>query len=123
MITCNHGLRGNLTFSSQIIMKTDSTKIDATDDITIYKNVIISDDVYIYTHDHDMNSDDRNGNIVHSPLVIEENVFIGVRATILNSCNRIGKNSVIGACTVVTKDVPDNVVYAGNPGKIIRKLK
>lgn len=54
-------------------------------------------------------------------VVIEENVFIGTNSIILKGV-RIGRNSVIGAGSVVTKDVPANVVAAGNPCRVLRSL-
>lgn len=55
------------------------------------------------------------------PVVIEDNVFIGAHSTILKGV-RIGKNSIIGACSVVTKNVPENQIWAGNPAKFIRNV-
>lgn len=55
------------------------------------------------------------------PVYIEDNVWIGEGVKILKGV-RIGINSVIGAGSVVTKDIPDNVIAAGNPCKVIRKL-
>ena len=52
---------------------------------------------------------------------IGKNVFVGVNAIVLPNV-RIGDNSIIGAGSVVTKDVPPNVVVAGNPARIIREL-
>jgi acetyltransferase-like isoleucine patch superfamily enzyme len=52
-------------------------------------------------------------------VVIDENVWIGDKVTILPNVH-IGKNSVIGANSVVTKDIPANCVVAGNPAKVIR---
>ncbi|VUX11479.1 sugar O-acetyltransferase [Dorea formicigenerans] len=60
------------------------------------------------------------------PITIGNNVFIGANATICCSQSRglrIGDNVVIGAGSVVTKDIPDNVLVAGNPCRIIRKLE
>jgi len=53
---------------------------------------------------------------------VEENVSIGANSTILPGV-RIGKNSLIAAGTLVHKDVPANVVFGGNPGKVIKKIK
>ncbi len=53
--------------------------------------------------------------------VVEDNVSIGANSTILPGV-KIGKNSLIGAGTVVTKDVPPNSVVVGNPGKVIKKV-
>lgn len=59
--------------------------------------------------------------IVSAEVVIEENVFIGTNSIILKGV-RIGRNSVIGAGSVVTKDIPANVVAAGNPCRVLRSL-
>ncbi len=53
--------------------------------------------------------------------IIEENAKIGANATILPGIT-IGKNSIVGAGSVVTKDVPPNCVVAGNPAKVINKI-
>jgi acetyltransferase-like isoleucine patch superfamily enzyme len=65
-----------------------------------------------------------NGNpqdIGASPVRIEDNVFIGTGALVLKGVC-VGKNSVIGANAIVTKDVPPNSIAAGNPAKVIRGL-
>jgi acetyltransferase-like isoleucine patch superfamily enzyme len=56
-----------------------------------------------------------------APVVIEENVFVGTGTIILKGV-RIGKNSVIGAGSLVVRDIPANVIAAGNPCKTIRTL-
>lgn len=56
-----------------------------------------------------------------SPVVVEDNVWIGKNVTILKGV-RIGKNSLIGANSVVTKSIPSNVIAAGNPCRVIRPL-
>ena len=53
-------------------------------------------------------------------IKIEENVFIGAKAFILPGIN-IGRYAVIGACSVVTKDVESYSIVAGNPAKFIKK--
>ena len=57
-----------------------------------------------------------------APVTIGDNVWIGGSVTILPGVT-IGSNTTIGAGSVVTKDIPDNVVAAGNPCRVIRKLK
>ena len=56
-------------------------------------------------------------------LVIGDDVWIGNRVTILSNCRRVGNGAIIGACSVVTKDVPDYAIVAGNPAKVIRYRK
>ena len=56
------------------------------------------------------------------PTLIKEGASIGSSATILCGVT-IGKNAIVGAGAVVTKDVPDNTIVAGVPAKIIRKLE
>jgi acetyltransferase-like isoleucine patch superfamily enzyme len=55
------------------------------------------------------------------PVIIEDNVFIGAHSTILKGVV-IGQNSVVGACSVVTKSIPSNQIWAGNPAKFIKSL-
>jgi len=56
-----------------------------------------------------------------APVKIEDNVFIGTGAMIFKGVC-VGRNSVVGAGAVVTKNVPHNVVVAGNPAKILKQL-
>lgn len=55
---------------------------------------------------------------VYAPIIIKDNCFIGINSIILPNIT-IGPNSVIGAGSVVTKDVPPNSIYAGNPAKFV----
>ena len=55
------------------------------------------------------------------PVFIEDNVFIGAHSTVLKGVT-IGKNSIVGACSVVVKNIPANEIWAGNPARFIRKL-
>jgi acetyltransferase-like isoleucine patch superfamily enzyme len=55
------------------------------------------------------------------PVIIKDNVFIGAHTTILKG-SIIGRNAVIGACSVVTRNIPDNEIWAGNPAKKIKDV-
>ena len=56
------------------------------------------------------------------PVILEDNVWVGDSAIICKGVT-IGKNSIIGAGAVVTKDVPHNTIFAGNPAKLVKVLK
>ena len=88
--------------------------------IYIGENAIIGHNVILYTLNHDMDPNRRNE--LH-PLQIHigKRVWIGPGSIVLPGVT-IGDNSVIGAGSVVTKDVPENVVVAGNPAKIIKNV-
>jgi acetyltransferase-like isoleucine patch superfamily enzyme len=58
----------------------------------------------------------------HAPIVIEDDVFIGMQSLILKGVT-IGRGSVVGAGSVVTRNVPPGVVVAGNPARIIKHLE
>ncbi len=99
---------------------------DYTGNVTIGDNVAITEGVKILTHAHDpyfFIEDERiipfSNRAYKTDLVIEDNVRIMSHAIILPTVNKIGKNSIISAGSVVTKDVPENAVVAGNPAKII----
>lgn len=62
----------------------------------------------------------KQGNTPKTKLQIGNDVWIGRNVTILGNVKRIGTGAVIGACSVVTRDVPDYAVVAGNPAKIIK---
>ena len=78
--------------------------IAAHEKIEIEDNVTIGPGTYIYDHDHD-----GKGGYITEPVTIEEGVWIGAGCIILKGV-KVGKNSVIAAGTVVTKDVPANMI-------------
>lgn len=97
--------------------------IGANESITIGNRVMSGANVLITDFDwHSMNPNERKHGIPESrPVIISDNVFIGYSSTILKGVT-IGENSIIGANSVVTKNIPSNVIAAGNPCKVIRAL-
>jgi maltose O-acetyltransferase len=57
------------------------------------------------------------------PLTICDDVWLGRRAIILPGCLRVGKGAIVGAAAVVTKDVPNYAIVAGNPARVVRMRK
>lgn len=89
--------------------------------IYIGNNVLIGHNVVLATLNHEENPKKR-GNLIPSPIKIEDDVWIGSNATVLPGVT-IGKNAIIAAGAVVTKDVGKNTVVAGVPAKYIRDIK
>ena len=56
-----------------------------------------------------------------APIIIEDNVWVGMNSIILKGV-KISNNSIVAAHSVVTKDIPENVLVAGNPAKIVKNL-
>lgn len=92
-------------------------------DTVIGKNVMMGPDVLIYNANHAFDRVDvpmlSQGHMAPKPVVIGDDVWIGARVVILPG-RRIGNGAIVGAASVVTKDVPDFAVVAGNPAKIIK---
>ena len=86
--------------------------------VTIKDGAVIAPYVLILTATHDYSTLELSD--TSSPVVINEHAWIGAGSIILPGVN-IGKNAVVGAGSVVTKDVPDNAVVAGTPSKIINQ--
>lgn len=90
--------------------------------ITIGKNAQIAPNVSIYTAGHPIHPDSRNTGYEYGiPVTIGDNVWIGGNAVILPGVT-VGNNVVIGAGSIVSKDIPDNVIAAGNPCRVIREI-
>lgn len=86
--------------------------------ITLGNNVRVGANVLIMDGDAHP-KDPRSGK--SKPIVIGDNVWVGVGVKILKGVT-IGENSLIGAGSIVTKNIPPNVVAAGNPCRVIRKI-
>ena len=90
--------------------------------VKIGDNVMIAPNVSIFTAGHPVDPILRvEGWEYAQPIEIGDNVWIGGN-TVINPGVKIGANTVIGSGSVVTKDIPENVVAAGNPCKVIREI-
>ncbi len=90
--------------------------------IRIGNHVCISNDVTFVNHDLNWPFQDQYESLTgFGTIEIRDNCQIGIRATILPRVV-IGPNAIVGACSVVTKDVPPNTVVAGNPAQVICTL-
>ncbi|MCL7745621.1 sugar O-acetyltransferase [Halalkalibacter alkaliphilus] len=90
-------------------------------EVRIGDNCMLGPNGGIYTAGHSLESTGRNNSGFAIPIKIGNDVWIGGSCVILAGVD-IGENSVVAAGSVVTKDVPANVVVAGNPAKILRSL-
>ena len=95
--------------------------------VTIHGHLMMADDVLFQGGGHKFDNPDviigSEGNLPDTPLEIGEDVWIGARVIVLPGCKKIGAHSIIGAGAVVTRDVPDYAIVAGNPAKVIRMRK
>lgn len=85
-------------------------------------NVLVGPKVSFYTAIHPIDAKQREQWLVYAkPITVEDNVWIGGSATILGGVT-IGKNAIVGAGAVVTKDVEPNTIVVGNPARVLRKI-
>jgi putative colanic acid biosynthesis acetyltransferase WcaF len=86
-------------------------------EIEIGPRATVAQEVYLSSGSHDF---DRPGMpLVVAKITIGEDTFLGARVFVLPGVT-IGARSIIGACSVVTHDVPENVIAAGNPCRVLR---
>ncbi len=90
--------------------------------VKIGNNVFIAPNVGIYCAGHPLNVAERNKGLEYAkPITIGNNVWIGAGVQICPGVS-IGDNSTIGAGSIVTKDIPANVVAVGNPCRVLREI-
>ncbi len=116
---CDYGFNisvGDNFYTNYNCIILDGAKVEIGDNVFIAPNCVIS------TAGHALDAEMRaRGLEIAKPVKIGNNVWIGANVTILPGVS-IGDNTVIGAGSVVNKDIPSNVVGAGNPCKVIREI-
>ena len=127
---------GKIQIGNNVFMNFNSF-IGAMDSITIGNDVIIATNVRIFDNNNhptspsqrrEMSHSDFYGDLWswrhsdHKPVVIGDNVWIGEYSAILKGVT-IGRGSIVASHSVVTKDVPEYVIVAGNPAKVVKRLE
>ena len=126
---------GNLRYTPQITIgdnvyiETDC-HISAINKVSIGNNVLMASFVYISDHSHG-NVNDVDGVVVvplerplysKGPIIIEDDVWLGEKVSVMPDVH-IGRGAIIGANSVVTKDIPPYAVAVGSPAKVIKILR
>ncbi len=116
---CDYG--SNISVGNKVFMNFNCCILDVME-VTLGDNVLLGPNVQIYTATHPMDAKTRSSWLEYAKRVkIGNDVWIGGGAIICPGVT-IGNGVVIGAGAVVTKDVPDDVFFAGNPAKLIKKI-
>jgi acetyltransferase-like isoleucine patch superfamily enzyme len=111
---------GAITLGDNVLVS-PGVRVISSFGISIGANSMLASDVYISDSDWHGIYDRTSEAGQAAPIEIGENVWIGF-AAIIGKGVTIGRNSIIGAGSVVTKDVPENVIAAGNPCRVVRQL-
>jgi maltose O-acetyltransferase len=117
---CDYGY--NMRVGERVFFNFNCVVLDVSM-VTIGSRTLFGPNVQIYTATHPMNHQERASGVEYAkPIVIGEDVWVGGSAVICPGVT-IGDRAVIGAGSVVTKDIPSDVFAAGNPCRVIRSLK
>lgn len=117
---CDYGT--NIKAGEKVFFNFNCVVLDVAQ-VTIGSRSLFGPGVQIYTATHPLNFKERASGLEYAkPIVIGEDVWIGGNAVVCPGVT-IGDRSVIGAGSVVTKDIPADVFAAGNPCKVIRPLE
>ena len=116
---CDYGY--NIETGENFFMNMNCVILDGAK-VTFGDNVFVAPGCGFYTAGHPLDAERRNAGLEYAlPIRIGNNVWIGAQVCILPGVT-IGDNSVIGAGSVVTKDIPSGVLAAGNPCRVIRPI-
>ena len=118
-LRCDYGT--NISIGRNTFVNCDCVFLDC-NRITIGEDVQIAPRVQLYTAGHPLDPVIRRSGLEFAlPITIADNVWLGGGVIVCPGIT-IGENTVVGAGSVVTRDLPANVVAAGNPARILRQL-
>ena len=115
---CDYGY--NIICGDNVYFNVNCVVLDS-NKVTIGSNVLFAPGVQLYTASHPLDIETRRTYEVAKPITIGDDCWIGGNAIICPGVT-IGNGSVIGAGSVVTKNIPENSMAVGNPAKVIKKL-
>ena len=115
---CDYGF--NITLGDRVFFNFNCIVLDVCP-VRIGSFTLFGPSVQILTPMHPMNAEQRRREEYGKPVTIGEDVWVGGGAIILPGVT-IGSRAVIGAGSIVTRDVPDGVFAAGNPCRVIREI-
>jgi len=116
---CDYGY--NITIGEQVFFNFNCVILDVAE-VHIGSRTLIAPNVQLYTAAHPLNHIERASGLEFArPISIGEDVWIGGGAIVCPGVT-IGSRSVIGAGSVVTKDIPQGVIAAGNPCRVLRSI-
>lgn len=97
--------------------------VDCIHKVTIEKDVFFGHETKIFTGSHDYTKfgEERKGSSAGGPVIIKEGAWIASCAILIGPCT-IGEHSVIGAGSVVAKDIPPYQLWVGNPARFIKEI-
>lgn len=116
---CDYG--SNIEIGENFYTNHNCTILDGAK-VTFGDNVFIAPDCVFSTAGHPLDTEQRNRGLEYAyPITVGDNVWFGASVTVLPGVT-IGSNTVIGAGSVVNRDIPDGVVAVGNPCRVLRKI-
>lgn len=111
----------NITIGDNVYINFGCIILDCAE-VTIGSNTLLGPNIGLYAANHSTDATERiNGGCYGKPIHIGNSVWLGGDVKVLTGVT-IGDNSIIGAGSVATKNIPSNVIAVGNPCKVIREI-
>jgi maltose O-acetyltransferase len=111
----------NITIEDDVYINFGCVILDCAE-VTIGSHTLLGPNIGLYPVNHAIDAEERiNGGCCGKPIHIGKNVWLGGDVKVLAGVS-IGDNTIIGTGSIVTKDIPSNVIAVGNPCKVLRKI-